>query len=115
MKLAFHGKECCIFAERTEDGFDEETKSRFLARLKYVKGYDGESSSPYGDHIWWNLWQCTRCGALFLLENVEQTDWDQGDDVILSDYYQVESIEQADRLVEGGALFARYQAPKVCV
>ena len=81
--------------------FKKETRFDFVYNTEKVKDY-GEVGAVYGDHVYYRLLQCPKCGALFLYEEVEQIGWNDGNDVITDNFYQVESAEQADELVEEG-------------
>ena len=81
--------------------FKKETRFDFESGTEKVKDY-GEVDAVYGDHVYYTLLQCPKCGALFLHEEVERIDWSGGNDSFTENYYQVESLEQADELVEEG-------------
>ena len=104
--LVFHGRKCCIFKEKY--------RNLYTDRLELIKRYEGEDSTWYADHDYRSLWRCRECGALFLLEETEQINWSGGDDFFRDDYYQVESVEQADELaLNYDGLFANYKGPSL--
>ena len=102
--MQFHGENCCWF----------EKEDKYLIRfsLDIVKQY-GEKDASYGDHVYYMLRQCPDCGAYFLVEDVEQISWSDGDDRMTYNYYQVDSPEHADKLVEIGDPFFLYKGPKI--
>ncbi|MBQ6401794.1 MAG: ADP-ribosylglycohydrolase family protein [Firmicutes bacterium] len=103
--VSFSGKKCCLFA-------DEIKKWKYASRLTQIKEYDEVGESWYADHLYHSLWQCSECGAVFLLDEVEQTSWSGENDTFRDDYYQVESKEHADRLVSKyGRMFGVYEGP----
>ena len=105
--LTFKGKKCCYFGESPE------ARLKLSYRLELVKRYDEIQEDWYADHIYNSLWQCKRCGAFFLRQEVERIGWSRGEDKWTDDYYQVESPEQADKLVsECGGLFFVYDGPE---
>lgn len=101
----FHGKKCCTFSRKC-------SRTSFQIGLKLIKRYEGTETAWHADHIDRSLWQCTYCGAYFVLEETEQIAWGGGDDTYKDDYYQVDSEEHADQLVSRyGSLFAVYDGP----
>ena len=103
--LEFHGEKCCWFKKR----------DKYLIRfsLDIVKNYGREDTTSYGDHVYYMLRKCPDCGAYFLVEEVEQINWSGGDDSLTVNYYQVDSPEQADKLVEIGEPFWNYKGPRI--
>ena len=103
--LEFHGEKCCWF----------EKSKKYLIRfsLDIIKYYGHDESTSYGDHVYYMLRKCPDCGAYFLVEEVEQIKWSGGDDSLTYNYYQVDSPEHADKLVEIGEPFWRYKGPRI--
>jgi len=105
--LSFEGKKCCYFGESLD------SRLMLSLRLKLLKRYDKVQEDWYSDHIYNSLWQCERCGAFFLRQEMERIDWNTGNDKWTDDYYQVESPAHADKLAsECGGLFFIYNGPK---
>ena len=95
--------------------FKKETRYDFLGKLEEVKDYGEADNAAYGDHVYYSLWRCLKCGVLFLLEEVEHISWSDGNDFFTDNYYQVESPEQADELVEQGNPLYSFRGKKWCV
>lgn len=95
--------------------FRKKSRFDFQANAEKIKDYGEVNNAVYRDHVYCSLWQCPKCGALFLHEEAERIDWSGGNDFFTDTFYQVESLAQADELVEEGDLMFNHKGNRWCV
>ena len=95
--------------------FKKENRFDFQFKTEKVKDYGEVNNTSYGDHVYYTLLQCPKCGVYFLHEEVEHISWSDGNDFFTDNFYQVDSPEQADQVVEEGNPMFRHQGRRWCV
>ena len=103
----FHGEKCCLIEK--EDNSD----IRFI--LKTIKRYEGKFTSWFGDNVRYSLCQCPYCGAYYLHEETEHISWSDGNDYFTDLFYQVESPQHAEELMQESLIHIKYEGPRVFV
>ncbi len=112
-------KICCIFHDAKNE------KDINLYKLKTVIRYGYAYVDKNGEHIHnlhtWDdgsriLKKCNECGAYVLVQFSEFHNMSNGEDIDYSDYFAVESPEQAKKLnkmYDGFKLEFEYKAPRL--